>query len=197
MSGLVPYAVPLDALRGFFGSMNVPEVERIKSLHKQAIADNAELFRFITDKGGPSLANALDQLCAGQVRKPEFASQYVSACELLCAHFGQKLGNTQTEEVDVKWLASELGPVFRGWGLGTLIEPRAIWDGVAPLPLPPSGMDPTVGTVTPDEVEQILMTLQSASIPRVHASLVLIIGELRSWFEAAGARRAALVTFHY
>src|SRR5690349_13027708 len=103
-AGLVPYAVPLDVLRGFFGSRDPQLCMKIETLFRREIADNAALHRQEVAAGAPTLDVALRHLCAGEPTARGFGAQYVYALELLCAHFGGKLRNQSVFPIDDEWL---------------------------------------------------------------------------------------------
>jgi hypothetical protein len=195
--GIVPYVVPFAPLRQFFGSRDVPTLERIKEVNKRYLADNDEVYRFLIQNGAPRLGQALDQICAGQVAKPEHPSQYALALELLCMHFGAKQPARATHPIDKQRFIQLVDPVLRAWGLGTVLRAANFVDGVWPISIPrPTGL-PTGGTITPDEVEHALFAIRQASMPRVDAATIQLIGDVRAWLEAAGATHGALVCFYY
>jgi hypothetical protein len=199
-SGIIPYVVQIDPLRKFFGSMNVPELEKIKSANKTYITEQDEIFRWLIDGGAPPLNQALDHICAGDIRRPQFASQYAYALELLCAHFGQPQPNQHTNPIDADWFISSMEQVLRAWGLGTVLHAEAILRGVWPLPIPRNNSKepPTGGTIMPDEIEHAIMAMRNGSIPgNLDPRAIPMLGELRGWFEAAAAARGALVCFYY
>jgi hypothetical protein len=195
---LIPYVVPWDPLRAFFGGRDVPELERIKNIWKTQIAENADVYGYMIQNGAPTLGQALDHLCAGDVRKPEFASQYAWALEVLCAHIGQKHPNASVTRVEESWLAQTIDPVFRGWGLGMVFTTKMLIHGAWPLHIPQPTGTPYGGSVSPDEVEHALMVMRSATPPgRLDLRAVQVLGEIRGWLEAAAARHAGLVCFYY
>jgi|GEM_PF-2815739 len=197
MPGIVPYAVRLESLRSFFGSKNVPELEKIKSLNKQYLADYQNDQASAIAAGAPSLGHALDHLCVGEIRKPDHPTPYAWALELLCAHFGQKQANRFTESVDDHWLVRHLDPVFKGWGLGTVLSTATFLRGQWPLPIPaPRGL-PTGGALTSDEIEHALMAMKNGAVPKVDQQVISVLGDLRGWFESASASSSGLVCFYY
>src|SRR5579862_6591274 len=99
-NALIPYLVNYELLRGFWGSRNAPEVERIKTVWKTQIKDNADVFAHVVSNGGPTLGRALDEICMGQLERPQFASQYAYALEILCASFGQKVPSQSVAAVE-------------------------------------------------------------------------------------------------
>ncbi len=195
---LIPYVVDWNAVRGFFGSRNAPEVERIKSVWKSQIVDNADVFAYLIQNGAPSLGRALDELCMGAPQKPEFASQYVYAFEILCAVYGNKQPNQSVTNVDEAWLQSSLDPVFRAWGLGMVFTSRQLIHGAWPIAIPrPSGL-PKGGAIAPDELEYAVMVMRNASPPaRLDPRVIAALGEIRGWLETASARSGGLVCFYY
>src|SRR5581483_5961180 len=116
--GIIPYLVAWDQLRAFWGSHNAPEVERIKTVWKAQIHENADVFAHQIQNGAPTLARALDEICMGQVQSPQFASQYAYALEILCAQLGQKTSNQFVQAIEERWLQSTIDPVLQRWGLG-------------------------------------------------------------------------------
>jgi len=197
MPGIVPYVVRLESLRSFFGSKNVPELEKIKSLNKQYLADYEADEAPAIAAGSPSLGAALDHLCVGEIRKPDHPAPYAWALELLCAHFGQKQSNRFTESLDDNWLVRNLDPVFRGWGLGTVLSTATFLRGAWPLPIPsPRGL-PTGGTLTPSEIEHALMAMRAGAVPRVDQSVISVLGDLRGWLETASGSSSGVVCFYY
>jgi hypothetical protein len=197
-NALIPYLVNYDLLRGFWGSRNAPEVERIKTVWKSQIAENADVFAHLVQNGAPTLGRALDEICFGQLSRPQFPSQYAYALEILCASFGQKVSNQFFSPVEETWLQAKVDPVLQRWGLGMVFTTRMLTSGVWPLAIPQSTGFPFGGSIAPDELEQALMVMRNGTPPQgLDRQTVMVLGEIRGWLEAAAARRAGLVTFYY
>jgi len=196
--GIVPYLVAWDPLRAFWGSRNAPEVERIKTVWKSQVNDNAEVFAHLIQNGAPNLARALDDICMGQVSKPEFPSQYAYALEILCATFGQKAGNQFVQAIEERWLQANIDPVLQRWGLGMTFTTKMLTHGSWPLPIPPSKGFPFGGSIAPDDLEQAVMVMRNGSPPSgISRETVMVHGEIRGWLETAAARGGGLVCFYY
>jgi hypothetical protein len=196
--GLVPYLVNYDQLRAFWGSRNAPEVEHIKSVWKSQIAENADVYAHMIQNGAPSLGRALDEICMGQIDKPQFASQYAYALEILCAQLGQKAANQSLSPVEERWLQSTIDPIFHRWGLGMTFSTRMLTKGAWPIPIPASLGIPYGGSIAPDDLEQALMVMRNGTPPQgIDRRAIMVLGEIRGWLEGASARRGGLVCFYY
>jgi hypothetical protein len=195
---LIPYAVAWQPLREFWGSRNVPEVERIKNVWKTQIAENADIYSYMIQNGAPTLAQALDQLCAGQIQRPDFPSQYAYALEILCVQFGTKLPNAAFSPVEETWLEQKIDPVLKRWGLSMTFTISMLTHGAWPLPIPAARGVPFGGALGPDELEHALMVMRSASPPaQLDRQTMQALGDIRGWLETASSRRAGLVCFYY
>ncbi len=198
MPALIPYVVAWEPLRKFWGSRDVEQVEHTKSVWKTQIQENGDIYSFIVQNGGPTLAQALDQICLGYIETPQFASQYAYALEILCAQHGQKLPNQALANVDEPWIESTIDPIFRRWGMGMIFTMQHLLHGAWPLAIPKPQGFPFGGSIGPDEIEQALMTLRNANPPSgVDRRTIGVLGEVRGWLETAGSRRAGLVCFYY
>jgi hypothetical protein len=195
-AGLVPYSVPLDDVRRFFGSMDVTLCTKLETLFRREIADNASLHRQAIADGAPTLDVALRHLCAGDAQARRFGAQYVYALELLCAHLGTKLRNTAVYPIDDEWLLRVVDPVFDGWGVGDFVKLKTLIYGHWPFKIPHAEF-PRGGTLERDQVERGLAVMRRGALPRFDQGVVGIIGEVRSWLETASQQQRGLVCFSY
>ena len=194
-AGIVPYLVPLDQLRAFAGSKDVALVQRMQTLFKGEIAENASINRQAIADGAPSLFDCLMNIAMGQPLKG-FGAQYVYALELLCAHFGGKLRNTAMYPVDDDWLMRVVDPIFEAWKLGDWLSFKKLTYGYWPYKLPHADF-PRGGTIEADAVGHALGVMRAGALPKFDKEVVGLIGEVRGWLEAAVARKAGLVCFYY
>jgi hypothetical protein len=194
-AGLVPYLVSLDELRAFAGSKDLARAQKIESLFKNEIAENSSLNRQAIIDGAPTLGQALAKIAAGETLRG-FGAQYVYALELLCAHFGQKLRNSSVYPVDDDWLMRVVDPIFDAWKLGEWLSFKRLVYGAWPVKLPHAEF-PRGGTLEAQEVERALGVMRAGALPRFDKEVVMLIGEVRGWLEAAVARHAGLVCFYY
>jgi len=195
-AGIVPYSVPLESVRSFFGSKDPQLCLKIESLFKREIADNASLHRNDIAAGAPTLDVALRQLCAGDASARGFGAQYVYALELLCAHFGQKLRNGAVYPIDDEWLMRVVDPVFDAWGLGDFVKFKKLVYGHWPLKIPHAEF-PRGGAVEVGDLERALAVMQRGALPKFDREIIGVIGEVRSWLEAAVPKRHGIVCFYY
>jgi hypothetical protein len=195
-AGLVPYAVPLDALRGFFGSRDPQQCMKIETLFRREIADNAALHRAEVAAGAPTLDVALRHLCAGEASARGFGAQYVYALELLCAHFGHKLRNASVFPIDDEWLLRVVDPVFDAWGISDFVKFKKLVYGRWPLKIPHADF-PRGGAIEADDVERALAVMQRGALPRFDREVIGVIGDVRGWLEHAASKRQGLVCFYY
>lgn len=195
-AGLVPYSVPLDSIRGFFGSRDPQLCMKIEGLFKREIADNASLFRQQIAAGAPTLDVALRQLCAGEATARQFGSQYVYALELLCAHFGGKLRNQSVFPIDDEWLLRVVDPVFDAWGIGDFVKFKKLVYGHWPVKIPHAEF-PRGGALEPPDVERGLAIMQRGALPKFDKEIIGVIGDVRGWLEACAAKKQGLVCFYY
>jgi hypothetical protein len=195
-AGLVPYSVPLDSVRAFFGSKDVPLCTKIETLYRREIADNAAIHRQAIADGAPTLDVALRHLCAGDAQARRFGAQYVYALELLCAHFGTKLRNQGVYPIDDEWLLRIVDPVFDGWGVGDFVKLKTLIYGHWPFKIPHADF-PRGGTIEPDAIERALAVMRRGALPRFDHGIVGVIGDVRSWLETASQQQRGLVCFYY
>lgn len=195
-AGLVPYSVPLEAVRGFFGSKDPQLCMKIETLFKREIADNASIFRQAIADGAPPLDVALRQLCAGQPAALQFGAQYVYALELLCAHFGGKLRNQSVFPSDDEWLLRVVDPVFDAWGLSDFVKLKKLVYGHWPIKIPHADF-PRGGAIEHADLERALAVMQRGALPKFDREIIGVISDVRSWLEAAVPKRHGLVCFYY
>jgi hypothetical protein len=194
-AGLVPYLVPLDELRAFVGSKDLARAQKIEGLFKSEIAENSSIHRQAIVDGAPTLAQAVAKIAAGEPLRG-FGAQYVYALELLCAHFGQKLRNGTVYPVDDEWLMRVVDPIFDAWKLGEWLSFKRLVYGAWPIKLPHAEF-PRGGMLEADDIERALAVMRGGALPRFDKEVVMLIGEVRGWLEAATARHAGIVAFYY
>jgi hypothetical protein len=194
-AGLVPYLVSLDELRAFAGSKDLSVVQKIETLFKNEIAENASINRQAIIDGAPTLGQALTKIATGEPMRG-FGAQYVYALELLCAHFGQKLRNSSVYPVDEDWLLRVVDPIFDAWKLGEWLSFKRLIYGAWPLKLPHAEF-PRGGMLDAQDVERTLAVMRGGALPRFDKEVVALIGEVRGWIESAANRHAGIVCFYY
>ena len=195
-AGLVPYSVSLNALRGFVGSRDPVACQKLETLFKREIADNASLQRQAIADGAPTLDVALRHLCMGDVATRGFGAQYIYALELLCAHFGNKLRNSAVYPADDEWLMRMVDPVFDAWGLGDFVKLKSLIYGRWPVKVPHADF-PRGGTLEADAVARGIDVMRRGALPRFDREIIGVIGEVRGWLEAASASQSGVVCFYY
>jgi hypothetical protein len=196
-AGIVPYSVPLEPVRAFFGGGDASLCMKLETLFRREIADNGSLHRQAIADGAPALDVALRQLCSGTPQARGFgASQYVYALELLCAHFGQKLRNQEVFPVDDEWLLRMVDPVFDGWGVGDFVKFQKLVYGRWPIKIPHAEF-PRGGAIDADDLDRALAVMRRGALPKFDQGIVGVIGDVRGWLEAATQKRQGLVCFYY
>jgi hypothetical protein len=183
MPGLVPYLVPLEALRAFAGSRDPAACMKIETLFKRELADE------------PGTDAALRRICMGEPAVGDGAA-YVWALEILCAHFGQKLPNASVADVDDEWLMRVVDPVFDAWRVGDFVKLKRLVYGTWPIKIP-HAESPRGGAIEAAELARGLEVMKQGALPKFDREIITVIGELRGWLEACVARGAGLVAFYY
>jgi hypothetical protein len=197
-AGLVPYVVPLEELRAFAGSKDMARVQKMATLYKGEVSENASINRQAIADGAPNLLDALTQITNGTAMKggPGSGPQYVYALELLCANMGQKVRNASVYPVDDEWLMRVVDPIFDGWKLGEWLSFKKLIYGAWPIKLPHAEF-PRGGCIEAGDLERALGVMRAGALPRFDKDVVQLIGEVRGWLETAVPRKLGLVCFYY
>ncbi len=195
--GLVPYLVPLDSVKAFWGCHQPAMVARIAERFRQEMQDNEVVHRQEIAAGAPTLAAALEELSSGQASAVGHGFQYASALELLCAHYGELLPNDPVYPIERTWLKRELDPIFQRWNIAHLISAERMIGGAWPLPIPSPQDLPAGGTIELSTILEIVAVMRNTPPPELRGNAIPVIGQMRQWLETASARQLSIVFFYY
>jgi hypothetical protein len=170
--GTFAFAVDLDQLRAVFGSKDLELISSIESKYNKYIAEYEGHFA----EGEPWIRDALKDIVAGKIQRPERAMFYVWATELLCHHLGREL-----ELGDVGWLDD--------LEIGTGLE-----DSGPPLPIPRHKDTPLLGFLTAEEVVEQYERLMNEDLSHEDDDVEEARETVLSWLREAADQRKALVT---
>ena len=195
--GLVPYLVPLDSVRAFWGCHQPALVARVRDRFRSEIQDNEVVVRQEIAAGAPTLDRALEELSAGTAAATAHGGQYASAIELLCAHYGELLPNDHVYPIDRAWLRKELDPILQRWNIAHLVGSDRMIGGNWPLPIPAPRDLPLGGTLELDAILHAAHTMRTTPPPELRGNAIPVIGQIRQWLETAVARQLSIVFFYY
>jgi len=179
---LEPYLIELDKIRAAVGTANAALVEAI-------VRRNPEAFE---EDSGEELSprQALEELIAGRLTRPESAHQYGYVLKDLAGHLG--------EPIEPNWWCGVGWEALEVTGLADVLGRSG-----SPVELPPiNGGFPTIGYLTRDEVAPTLDSLRDRfpadSEPDEEAyGLQDLVDEYEQWLQAAARSDKDLLFFYY
>lgn len=146
----------------------------------------------IVKKGAPIRARALWELLHATPSQKAHGFQYGYALELLCRHFGERV-----DKISLTWFDDVLDPLLKKAKRPP--SARLLGKGVRPMKVPAPRDFPEIGTVTPAGCVAGIAALAAVApfVDRDDENVVMVVDEVRGWFERAKAKRRGLVWFVY
>ena len=188
--GYSAYAVDLKKLKP---SKNADLFEELLEEYEEDFADNFESFsEEIIEGGAPILQRALWELLRGKPSHKEHGFQYGYALEVLCKHFGERVGKEE-----LTWFDDRLDPLLKKARCPNAAQ--LLGKGILPMTMPAPNDFPEIGTVTPAGCIAglgALVTVRALVKPGDGVTM-MVVDEVRGWFEAAKRKKSGLVTFIY
>jgi len=185
------YAVDLKALRKVWGKKNSDLFDEIREEQADEIADNYESFEEeIIEKGAPVVARAIYEIFAGKPEKKQHGFQYGYALEMIVRQIGERVG-----EEELTWFDEFLDPLLKK---ARCPDTEAMMGrGVLPLKIPMPNDFPEIGTVEPAGCIAAIGALATIRPMTKDEDTLMIIDEVRGWFESAKKLKRGLVWFIY
>ena len=165
------YAVDLKKLRP--NAKLVPELRESFAKHIERLDEWFD--QDVVQRGAPTMARALYQLLAGEPMPKQFAYAYAYALEIVCMHFGKRVG-----EEDLVWFADTLDPLLRRAKQPTTA--RLLGKGVIPMKVPMPRAFPDIGSLAPAGCKAALKSL--AALPTDDDDVRMVVTEVRRWCES-------------
>jgi hypothetical protein len=187
------YTVDLKALRKLWGrgKKNNALGEEIREELEEDIADNWEAFEDdIIEHGAPLVARAMYEIFAGKPEKKEHGFQYGYALELIVQHIGQRVDDEQ-----LTWFDDVLDPLLKKARCPNVEQ--MMGRGTLPLKIPMPDDFPEIGTVEPAGCIAAIGALATIRPMTKNDNALMVIDEVRGWFEAAKKMKRGLVWFIY
>jgi hypothetical protein len=186
------YAVDLKKLRKrplrekkWFGALRNAEAEEWKRADEWF--DDA-----IVQRGAPTRARAAWELVFETPSQKKHGFQYGYALEALCRAFGNRV-----DDASLTWFDETLDPLLakaRCPSTKTLLG-----SGVYPMAIPPPADFPEIGTVTPAGCVAGIRAMAKIEplVAKGDDDALMVVREVRGWFERAKAHKRGLVWFVY
>jgi len=145
----------------------------------------------IIKKGAPIRARALWELLYEKPSQTRHGFQYGYALETLCKHFGDRV-----DETSLTWFDDVLDPLLKKARCPT--TEQLLGKGVFPMKIPPPADFPEIGTVTPAGcIAGIGAMATIRPLAGDDDNALMVIDEVRGWFDRAKAKKRGLVWFVY
>jgi hypothetical protein len=154
--------------------------------------DNWENFEEqIVREGAPILERALYLLLQGKPLPKEHAFQYGYALEILVKHVGECVNEESLEDFD-----DMLDPLLKKARCPNTND--MLGRGILPMKMPRPNDWPEIGTITPVGCVAGLGAMATIEpLAKGDDDTLMVIHELRGWFEAAKKKKCGIVWFAY
>jgi hypothetical protein len=173
------YLVTLDEVRRTVGSRDSALVKAIVDYHPEAFAEEPD-----PDDEEIPLAQALEELVAGEFRHPNSAHQYGYALEEVCDYLGEELPSDCW--CDIRWICLKETGMER------------VFDQVGcPVKLPPNpGSFPAIGHLAGDAIGRLLAELGDGHLTHEDEEFQEMLDEYEDWLRTAAAQGKDLIFFY-
>lgn len=185
------YAVDLKALRKLWGKKNRDLLEEIRDEQEDEIADNYASFEDeIIEEGAPVIARAVYEIFAGKPEKKQHGFQYGYALEMIVRQIGERI-----DDEELTWFDELLDPLLKKARCPDTEQMMGSF--VLPLKIPMPNDFPEIGIVEPAGCIAAIGALATVRPMTKDDDTLMVIDEVRGWFESAKKKKCGLVWFIY